>query len=233
MRQTTKLWVGLGTFATLSTIGVASDEQKIVVLDLGSSVWAAQSGEGGEAANPASAQGGEAGVGTGTFQGDLDDALGKIMAGEGGEGGAGLTPMWPSVTAPALSGAEVKKVVAGNTLRTEHHVGYYFAPNGAMEGWRIEWGEVPLAQCPSPDVKGDAYILNKARTNCFKSTETALRGTWTVTGNQLCMDLKWAGGGSRNCRYVTILLDDIAWFDGGGKIDGKGMQLKKGNMLAH
>jgi hypothetical protein len=41
----------------------------------------------------------------------------------------------------------------------------------------------------------------------------------------------WSSGAKNDCRYVAILLDDIALFDSRGKIDGKGMKLLKGKSI--
>jgi len=37
---------------------------------------------------------------------------------------------------------------------------------------------------------------------------------------------------SADCRYVTVLLEDIALFDANGKFDGKDMKLLKGKSIA-
>ncbi len=39
-------------------------------------------------------------------------------------------------------------------------------------------------------------------------------------------------GTKNDCRYVTVLLEDIALFDANGKFDGKDMKLLKGKSIA-
>ena len=64
--------------------------------------------------------------------------------------------------------------------------------------------------------------------SCYSFTVLPSKGTWSIRENQLCVNVAWSGGAKKDCRYVTILLDDIALFDSTGKIDGKGMKLHKG-----
>ena len=67
---------------------------------------------------------------------------------------------------------------------------------------------------------------------CYTYKLFASSGSWSVRDNQLCVDVRWETGAKNACRYVTILLDDIALFEATGKIDGKGMKLLKGKALA-
>lgn len=167
-----------------------------------------------------------------TFQGNLDDALKKIFAGEGGEDGAGLTPMWPSVTAPALTGPEIEKVVKGNTLTMKWHYDYYFSPDGTLAGTSSSFEKLGEAsKCPKGFVEGEGYSMSSDGKTCWKIPVAPTQGTWSIKNHQLCMDIKWKGGAKQTCQYVTILLDDIALFNANGKVDGKGMKLVKGKQL--
>jgi hypothetical protein len=183
----------------------------------------------------AAAAAGDAGAGAaskGTFLGNLDNALEKIFAGEGGEAGAGLTPMWPSVTAPALTGPEIEKVVKGNTLTMTWHYDYHFAADGSLAGTNTTFKKLgDASKCPAKIVEGDGYSLSSDKRSCWKTTVVPTAGAWSVKNHQLCLDIRWTGGVKQACQYVAILLDDIALFDVTGTIDGKGMKLVKGKQL--
>jgi hypothetical protein len=216
---TTKLWRDLGV-GTAGVLGMA----------LSPLAPAGESGESGQAAHgTAASEGGESGASV--FPGNLDKAISNMFVGEGGEGGAGLTPMWPSVTAPALTGHDVEKVVTGNTLRTNGHVAWYFTPDKQLEGGFLDWKQADQKVCPATDDPKDAYYRNPAG-ECWTYKLYPVQGTWDIRDNQLCLNVKWNTGARNDCRYVTILLDDVALFDAQGKIDGKGMHLLKGKQIA-
>lgn len=205
MIQSRKIWYGVGACASLAMV-VAVCEQP-----------AAQA-----AAAPVK----------GTFIGDLDHALQNIFAGEGGEGGAGLTPMWPTVTAPALTGPEIAKVVTGNSLQLEGHFSYYFTPQQRVEGLYIDWQKMPsVNDCPKQNVEGGELFLNEREGVCWRNKMLPLSGNWKIANHQLCLDVSWTGGKKQDCRYVAILLDDIALFDASGKLESKGHKLLQGKQL--
>lgn len=168
----------------------------------------------------------------GTFVGDLDFAIDNIFAGEGGEGGAGLTPMWPTVTAPALTGPEIAQVVTGNTLQLPGHASYFFTTGNRVEGTYIHWTQMPSSSdCPAQNVEDGDFYRNEKDGVCWKKSVLPLQGKWEITNHQLCLNVSWTGGKKEGCRYVTILLDDIALFSATGEIDGKGHKLVKGKQL--
>lgn len=230
MKVRTKLWYGLTeTVARAGAVAVVSTA-------LLPAAFAGQGGEGGEGgegaqatAHKPSGEGGESGQSA--FLGNLDKAVSNIFAGEGGEGGVGMTPMWPSITIPALSSADLPKVVSGNTLRTNGHVAWYFDPNGSVEGGYVDWKSTEQKNCPAKDDPKDRFYRGTDGV-CYTYTLYPSKGTWSVRDNQLCLDVTWDAGSKKGCRYVAILLDDIALFDGNGKIDGKGMKLLKGKSIA-
>lgn len=218
MNKSNKIWHGIGACVTLAAAATVVKQAAVPAsgLPLMSSAHAADT----------------ATFGKGTFVGDLDFALGNIFAGEGGEGGAGLTPMWPTVTAPALTGPEIAKVVTGNTLQLPEHVSYYFAGRNAVEGSYIHWEQLPSASaCPAENIEGSDYYLNPKNKICWKRNVLPMQGKWEIRNHQLCLDVSWTGGKKQDCRYVTILLDNIAMFDASGGIDGKGHKLLKGRQL--
>lgn len=168
------------------------------------------------------------------FEGDLDQTLSYILLGTGNEGGAGLSPMWPRVSAPALTGPEIRKVVAGNTLQTIENRGYYFAPNGRLEGWTAKWDKIDnLGACPKREIAGDLYYLAPKSNTCWRKTPARLASSWNIKDNQLCIVGNVPDVGNNPCSYVTILLDAIALFDQNGKVIGEGMVLTPGKTLKH
>lgn len=208
MKKATKLWFGL-------TDGVARAGAAAVV---------------GTALLPTAFAAGDEKAKYSSFPGDLNKAVSNIFAGEGGEGGAGLTRMWPSVVAPALSNADLEKVVTGNTLSTGGHVAWYFAANRSIEGGFIDWKSTDKSRCPAKEDESDAFYLGTDGV-CYTYTTHPSKGTWSIRDNQLCLNVTWATGKRDDCRYLTILLDDIALFDAQGQIDGKGMKLHKGKAI--
>lgn len=228
MKVSTKLWYGLAE--SVARAGAAA----VVGTALLPAAFAGQGGEGGEGAKPAAhdkpaGEGGE--PRHSAFPGDLDKAISNIFAGEGGEGGAGLSPMWPSITIPALSSADIEKVVSGNTLSTRGHVAWYFTPDKRIEGEFVGWRATEQKLCPEKNIPTDAFHRGTDGV-CYTFQVYPSKGTWSVRGNQLCVDVSWSTGAKNACRYVAIVLDDIALFDDKGEIDGKGMKLLKGRSLS-
>ncbi len=213
MRHTTKIWRSAGgltgaavAMAAIGTAGISAE-----------SVSAAQP--------RASAQEGE-------FEGDLDQTLEKIFGGEGGEGGAGLTSMWPRVSAPALSSAEIAKVVTGNTLSMPAHMAYFFLRGGAVEGTKTKWKKEPdLSKCPPPgETRGDLYHNPDTR-DCWRKSVFPMTGNWSTENHRLCVQVSWGGTQESWCRNVAILLDNIALFEPAGTMYAKGFKLLKGRQI--
>ena len=138
--------------------------------------------------------------------------------------------MWPSVVAPALTGSDVEKLVTGNTLRTDGHVAWYFTPDKRIDGGYVEWKSTDTKLCPAKEDPKDAFYRGTDSV-CYTYKLYPSKGTWSVRDNQLCVNVTWDTGAKNDCRYVTILLDDVALFGSNGKIDGKGMKLLKGRSL--
>ena len=229
MKATTKLWYGIGVSVACAGAAVVAGTALMPAALAGPAGEAGEGGEGAPTATPAS-PGKSDEAGYSAFPGNIEKAVSNIFAGEGGEGGAGLSPMWPSVTIPALSTADIRKVVSGNTLRTEHHVAWYFTPDQRIEGAYVEWKPTDAKSCPEPENPHDAFYRGTDGV-CYTYKLLESKGSWSVRDNQLCLDVAWATGRKNDCRYVAILLDDVALFDPHGKIDGKGMKLLEGRRL--
>jgi hypothetical protein len=224
MKVSTKLWYGLGE--SVARAGVAA----VAGTALMPAAFAGQAGEGGEGAKPAAQAKPADGSKQSAFLGDIDKAVSNIFAGEGGEGGAGLSPMWPSIHIPALSTADIEKVVTGNTLRTDGHVAWYFTPDKKIEGGYVEWKPTDQKNCPAKEVPTDVFHRGTDGV-CYTYALYQSQGTWSIKDNQLCVNVSWQTGSKDGCRYAAILLEEVALFDSNGKIDGKGMKLLKGKRL--
>lgn len=206
-----KLWLGLtlvaaGGVATTSMAGFAG-------------------GEGGEEGGEAGAsQGGEGGE-SGHFPGgDFNHAVALLLAGEGGEGGIGVVKGKRTVSVPALDDAQIKKVVSGNTLRTEYHLAYYLDPSGSAEGWEMQWEKVDPSKCaPQKLQNGECWVSKTLKLPASK---------WAVKGNQLCVTPTISAvTGAGNCAEVYMMLNKVALFGSDGKMVGKGSDLHKGRAL--
>lgn len=175
----------------------------------------------------------------GDFPGNLDEALNLIYAGKGGEGGIGLTKLWPRISAPALSGEQVRRTLIGNTIRQQDVLAIYFNPDGTLESWFNEWTEQDAAKCPAgkKHVAGDGWSMRDGR--CFARTIVPVTGTWKIKNHQVCPVLIWDGSRTENfksgkndtCWYVALILDQVVLFDTDGEIQGRGKELKRGRQL--
>lgn len=194
-----KTWIGLSLVASA---GVAT-----------TSLASLQSGEGGESGGGGSFPGG-------TFE----HALALLMAGEGGEGGIGTIKGKRTVSVPALDDAQIKKVVSGNTLRTEYHLAYYLDPSGSAEGFEILWEKVDPSKC-APDKLQNG--------ECWTSRTVKLPPSkWAARDGKLCVTPKLASvTGAEGCAEVYMVLNKVALFSSDGKLVGKGSDLYKGRRL--
>ncbi|GIL39113.1 hypothetical protein [Roseiterribacter gracilis] len=125
---------------------------------IGATAHAAPAPATAPAAAPAAAkaQGGEAGeTGTGLSPelNSFSEALKKTFGGEGGESGAGVPDLRMSVTFPAMSEAEMKLALPGNSVVKPNNFYFHFADGGKLEGeaggekdlkgtWKIENGQL-------------------------------------------------------------------------------------------
>lgn len=227
MQKTPKLWLGLGVFVTAAAAVTVTAPTEFALV---SPALAAEGGEGGEGGESgASAAGEKAGADVG-FQGDLPHALEKIFAGEGGEGGAGLTTMWPRISAPALTGDQVRMTITGNSIRSDEHHAFYFDKNGTVEGWYATWAKGPDAKaCPKTEVAGDNFF--RAGEACYLKTVVNFSGPWRISNHQVCASINWMGKTQDPCWHVALLLDRVALFAASGKLEGKGNDLVRGKVL--
>jgi len=217
MKTSTKIWSGIGV---LVSVAGAADNGKIIP----SAVSAARAAETIDKETP----------NLNDFSGDLSDALKKIFAGEGGEGGIGLGPMWPSVRAPALTNTQLQMVIPGNTLRNDYRTAVYYNPAGTLEGWITSYSALAPAQvdrlCTEANVAAHKYYRSGNR--CWERVNNPLNGKWKIADHKLCTDITSQGKRDTQCWHVALILDRIALFDETGALNKLGRVLKQGRILA-
>lgn len=215
-----KIWLGLTLMASggIATTAFAG-------------MQAGEGGEGGEAgATAAKAQGGEAGEAgeggeKGSFPGgNFDRALALLMAGEGGEGGIGTIKGKRTVSVPALDDAQIRKVVSGNTLRTEYHLAYHLDPSGSAEGWEMLWEKVDPSKCaPGKLQNGECWMSRTVKLPASK---------WAARDDKLCISPRLSAvTGPGDCAEVYMVLNKVVLFGSDDKLVGKGSDLYKGRKL--
>ena len=166
----------------------------------------------------------------GDFVGDFDKAARLMLEGQGGLDGIGMTKMWPRISAPALTGEQIRKIVTGNTVRNNESVALYFSADSTVEAWFDDWTAVAAGvKCPSPEVGGDEYSYRENA--CQKKTIVPVKGSWEVRDDKLCPKLVWATGKNETCWYVALILDKVVLFDEAGKLLGFGKSVKRGKVL--
>jgi hypothetical protein len=163
---------------------------------------------------------------TDEFPGGFDKALEKVLAGEGGEGGRGLTKMLPSVTSPALRGSQIKKALTGNTLHSFGASSLHYDTTGKLAGWVGSWALTSAKTCPAKAPEETYFQGDKG---CYQLTRHDAAGTWTIKDDQLCQSFTANGKATTGCSYVALLLDTFALFDSAsGEMSGKGFKLVAG-----
>lgn len=228
MGTVTKIWFGIGACVALSNAGGAQTGQHATTLIAAAGTQtAALAGAPGEAG-----EGGESAAATGPddFPGGFDKALEKVLAGEGGEGGRGLTKMLPSVTSPALHDFQIKKAVTNNTLYSAGASALHYDPSGQLTGWVGSWALISPQECPTKPGPAETYF--QGAKGCYKLTKHDATGTWNIKDDQLCRSYTANGKTTTGCSYVALLLETFALFDGEtGVMSGKGFKLLAGKQI--
>lgn len=165
----------------------------------------------------------------GDFNGDVVEARDKIFSGVGGEDGIGMTRMWPRVSIPALSNEEIRTVISGNTVRNNESIAVYFATDGTLESWYVDWTDAEARACTPRAMKNRAFVLRDGK--CQKKTIVDVKGAWTIRDNKVCPILRWNGEERKPCWYVALIVDRVVLFGEDGAMLGRGKSLKKGRIL--
>ncbi len=206
-----KIWIGLGMATTL-TVGHAAEPAAT-------------------AANKPPAPAAQSASQNDFPGGTFSDALRKVLAGEGGEGGIGLEYKSGTVTVPALKGAQISEALTGNTLARSSAFALHFRSGGKFSGWETKWVPVAAADCAKAG-SDENYEKGDDGSCEHRVTVQVPQGTWRIAGNLLCTQpaLERAAGGNE-CTSAFLILDNLVLFDRSGKMMGKPNELLKGPRL--
>jgi hypothetical protein len=227
-----KIWTGLGIAAALAGGPLVAQETGEAG-EAGTAApakQAAESGEGGEGAavSPATADAENFHGATGQRDFPFAKALSKVMAGEGGEGGIGLSQTGPNFVIPALTAKQLRVALVGNTIRKDQAVAMYFAPNGRVEGWKRDWAKADMSKCPTK--LGDSHEIEGGE--CWTATVNPIVGPYEIRDNAVCMPAysgKAADG--RGCYHIGFAMKHVIIGDG-KRMYGSGKDLVPGRELA-
>jgi hypothetical protein len=154
-------------------------------------------------------------------------ALGKILEGEGGEGGIGFSKSGPAFETPALTSEQLKLALPGRTIHKDQAIAIYFDPNGTVDGWKRDWSEADKSKCPSD--LGDDYQIDEGK--CWTAVVNPLKGPYTFKDGQVCMPAysgKPADGTA--CYYIGFVTKFVMVGDG-KRTYGSGKDLVEGKHL--
>lgn len=157
----------------------------------------------------------------------FDKALSLMMAGEGGENGIGTHKVWPTLSFPALTTAQITKAVSGNSLVIPYHYTHQYSPDGKVGGYFIRYDPVDVKKCPKTEIPGDGYLLFDGV--CSAQVNEPVTGTWKAQDNKLCVDIGWGASGKIDgCFTMFFVMDSVALVKPDGTVSGKAHALKKG-----
>ena len=183
-------------------------------------------------ASPAIAAGASAPVADPTeyvyANGGFDKALSLMLMGEGGENGIGVHKVWPTLSVPALTTAQIQKALTGNSLVIPYHYTHQYKPDGTVGGYSLRDQQVDVKKCPKTEIPGDGYLLYEGV--CNQQIKEPISGTWKAEDNKLCVDMTWgsAGGAIKGCYTMFFVMDSVAMVKPDGTVSGKAHALKKG-----
>lgn len=156
----------------------------------------------------------------------FDKALSLMLAGEGGENGIGVQKVWPTLQIPALTGAQIGKAIAGNSLVIPYHYSFQLGANGSVGGYNIRYDPVDVKKCPRKEIPGDGLLLYEGV--CSQQVNETISGTWKVANDRLCLDIGWASTKVSDCFTVFFVMDSVALVKPDGSVWGKAHGLKRG-----
>lgn len=138
----------------------------------------------------------------------FEKAVSLMLAGEGGEGGLGIHPVWPTLSTPALNSKQITEAFAGNSLTMPFHHTIQFRQDGSLGGYNIKYTEVEVSKCPKTNVPGNGLLLYNGV--CSQMINEAFAGTWKVVNHQLCLDMRWKSDKVKDCFHVFFTMDSVA-----------------------
>ncbi len=202
MRVSRKIWVGLGMSACVAVAG-ASDSPAVA-----------------DGVTPYPDAKGQPTV-------SFSRALGKMLDGEGGEGGIGLTASGPSFNFPALTTDQLRATLPGRTIRKDQAVAMYFDPSGTVEGWKRDWEKADASACPHEI--GEDYEVEDGQ--CWIAKVNPISGAYRFDDGRVCMPA-YSGKpeDGEACYYIGFLFKYIAIGDG-KRMYGSGKEIYTGRHL--
>ena len=157
----------------------------------------------------------------------FDKALSLMMAGEGGENGIGVHKVWPTLSVPALTTAQISKAVTGNSLVIPYHYTHQYGADGKVGGYNIRYDPIDVKKCPKKEIPGDGFLLYEGV--CSAQVNEPVTGTWKAEDNKLCVDISWAGKPQvTGCYNMFFVMDSVAMVKPDGTVSGKAHALKQG-----
>lgn len=158
----------------------------------------------------------------------FDKALSLMLAGEGGENGIGVHKVWPTLSVPALTTAQIGKAVSGNSLVIPYHYTHQYSADGTIGGYNIRYDPVDVKKCPKKEIAGDGFLLYEGV--CSAQVNEPVKGSWKAEDNKLCVDIAWGSKGEKidGCYNVFFIMDSVAMVKPDGTVSGKAHALKKG-----
>ncbi len=158
----------------------------------------------------------------------FDKAVSLMLAGEGGENGTGVQKVWPTLSVPALTTAQISKALTGNSLVIPYHYTHQYSADGSVGGYFIRYDPVDVKKCPKVEVPNDGFLLYEGV--CSAQVKEPVTGSWKSTDNKLCVDIKWGAKGEKidGCYNMFFVMDSVAMVKSDGTVSGKAHALKKG-----
>lgn len=157
----------------------------------------------------------------------FDKALSLMLAGEGGENGIGVHKVWPTLSFPALTTAQIQKALTGNSLVISYHYAHHYGADGKVGGYNIRYDPVDVKKCPKKEIPGDGLLLYDGV--CSAQVNEPVSGTWKAENDRLCVSLAWAGSTKIDgCYAMFFVMDSVAMVKPDGTVSGKAHALKKG-----
>jgi len=194
MKMRRKVWA-VTTQSLMMAAGMASAVQA------GPNVTHGESGERADAAQgsqpPAASVVAEA---SGSFAKVVND----VLMGEGGEHAGTLEG--GAVSFKALTSAQIRQLLAGNTLRVHNNQAIHYRPDGSLTGWEMSNGVVRNAQ--------------------------KISGGWRVENDHLCVQKNIdATAQPESCTEVVLVISNIVFYGGDGKAVAVDQELAGGEAL--
>lgn len=158
---------------------------------------------------------------------DFAKALEKLLAGEGGEGGAGMAYENGRLVISPLSGEQIRMAMPGNSFRRGQDIALDFRADGTFSGVEHPWVNRDAAVCEQA-AGAEGYHVHEGQ--CQQRTEVSFPdGRWSVKGDQLCTTPALPQAAENlECTQVFVAIDRIALFSADGTMLSKGIELVKG-----